>query len=114
MELLKQPQYTPYPVEDQVASIWAGTKGKLDDVPLEDVGRFERELLDHLRRHTDVLTTIATSGKLEKETEQALEAAVEEFRRGFQVADGSPLVGPDVASEAVDVEQEQIVLQKRG
>ncbi|GAA2727208.1 F0F1 ATP synthase subunit alpha [Cellulomonas aerilata] len=113
MELLKQPQYTPYPVEDQVASIWAGTKGKLDDVPLEDVSRFERELLDHLRRHTEVLTTIASSGKLEKETEQALEAAVEQFRRGFLVGDGSPLIGGTDA-EAVPVEQEQIVRQKRG
>jgi F-type H+-transporting ATPase subunit alpha len=113
MELLKQPQYTPYPVEDQVASIWAGTKGKLDDVPLEDVGRFESELIDHLRRHTDVLTTIASSGKLEKETEQALESAVEQFRQGFQLANGSPLLGGD-DSDAVDVQQEQIVRQKRG
>jgi F-type H+/Na+-transporting ATPase subunit alpha len=113
MELLKQPQYTPYPVEDQVASIWAGTKGKLDDVPVEDVGRFEAELLDHLRRHTDVLTTIATTGKLEKETESALEAAVEQFRRGFQLADGTPLIG-GAKDDVVDVHQEQIVRQKRG
>ena len=114
MELLKQPQYTPYPVEDQVASIWAGTKGKLDDVPLEDVLRFEAELLDHLRRHTEVLSTIATTGKLEKDTESALESAIEEFRRGFLLKDGSPLVGGDSDDEAVDVEQEQIVKQKRG
>jgi F-type H+-transporting ATPase subunit alpha len=114
MELLKQPQYTPYPVEDQVASIWAGTKGKLDDVPLEDVGRFERELLDHLRRHTEVLTTIASSGKLEKDTEQALEAGVEDFRRNFLLANGSPLIGGDASDEAVEVQQEQIVRQKRG
>ncbi|WNB84953.1 F0F1 ATP synthase subunit alpha [Cellulomonas sp. ATA003] len=114
MELLKQPQYSPFPVEDQVASIWAGTKGKLDDVPLEDVGRFETELIDHLRRNTEVLTTIATSGKLEDETEQALEAGVDEFRRGFLKGDGSPLVGGDVTDEAVEVEQEQIVRQKRG
>src|SRR6186713_1991306 len=55
MELLKQRQYTPYPVEDQVVSIWAGTKGKLDKVPLADVLRFERELIDHLRRNTSIL-----------------------------------------------------------
>src|SRR5690606_18130639 len=58
MELLKQPQYSPYPVAEQVASIWAGTKGKLDAVPLADVRRFESEMLDHLRRNTSVLTTI--------------------------------------------------------
>src|SRR5690554_3650988 len=64
MELLKQGQYSPFPVEDQVASIWAGTKGKLDDVPLEDVARFEAELLGHLRRNTSVLTEISSSGNL--------------------------------------------------
>jgi F-type H+/Na+-transporting ATPase subunit alpha len=114
MELLKQAQYTPYPVEDQVASIWAGTKGKLDDVPLPDVRRFETELLDHLRRNTEVLSTIASSGKLESETEEALSAAVDEFRNGFLLADGSTLVGSGDDDTEVDVEQEQIVRQKKG
>ena len=112
MELLKQPQYTPFPVEDQVASIWAGTKGKLDDVPIEDVRRFESELLDHLRRNTGVLTTIASSGKLEDDTEAALEAAVGTFRDGFLKGDGTPLVGGEAEVE-VEIEQEQIVRQKK-
>ncbi|GGI08840.1 ATP synthase subunit alpha [Isoptericola cucumis] len=113
MELLKQPQYTPYAVEDQVASIWAGTKGRLDDVPVEDVKRFESEMLDHLRRKTEVLSTIASTGKLEQDTEDALAAAVEEVRNGFLKADGSPLVGGDSEDEAADVEQEQLVVQKK-
>ena len=113
MELLKQGQYSPYPVENQVASIWAGTKGKLDDVPLEDVRRFETELLDHLRRNTDVLSTIADTGKLDESTEQALAGAIDEFRLGFLKFDGTPLVGGDVEDEGVEVEQEQIVRQKR-
>ena len=113
MELLKQGQYSPYPVEDQVASIWAGTKGKLDDVPVEDVRRFESELLDHLRRKTDVLSTIATTGKLEESTEEALAAAIDEFRLGFMKFDGTPLVGGEDEAEDVEVEQEQIVRQKR-
>ncbi|WP_102507668.1 F0F1 ATP synthase subunit alpha [Sanguibacter massiliensis] len=113
MELLKQGQYSPYPVEDQVASIWAGTKGKLDDVPLEDVRRFETELLDHLRRNTDVLTVIGSTGKLEDDTEAALAAAVEDFRLGFLKGDGTPLVGGDAADEETPVEQEQIVKQKK-
>jgi len=114
MELLKQGQYSPYPVEDQVASIWAGTKGKLDDVPIEDVRRFESELIDHLRRNTDVLTTIATSGKLEGDTEDALAAAVDTFRSGFLKADGTPLLGQsEDGDEAAPVEQEQIVRQKK-
>ena len=114
LELLKQPQYSPYPVEDQVASIWAGTKGKLDDVPVEDVRRFESELLDHLRRNTEVLSTIASTGNLDDETEASLADAVDAFREGFLLADGSPLVGRDVAEDEVEVDQEQIVKQKKG
>jgi F-type H+-transporting ATPase subunit alpha len=113
MELLKQSQFNPYPIEDQVASIWAGTKGKLDDVPIADVKRFETELLDHLRRNTDVLTTIATSGKLEAATEAALAAGVDDFRNGFLKGDGTPLVGADDAGEAEQIDQEQIVRQKK-
>jgi F-type H+/Na+-transporting ATPase subunit alpha len=113
MELLKQGQFNPYPVADQVASIWAGTKGKLDDVPIADVRRFETELLDHLRRNSDVLTTITTSGKLEADTEAALAAGVDDFRNGFLKGDGTPLVGSDAADEAVQIDQEQIVRQKK-
>ncbi|MGV8966789.1 MAG: F0F1 ATP synthase subunit alpha [Cellulomonas sp.] len=112
MELLKQPQYSPYPVEDQVVSIWAGTKGRLDDVPISDVRRFETEMIDHLRRHTDVLTSISSSGKLAQDTEAALDAAIGEFRAGFLKGDGTPLMGA-VEDEVVEVEQEQIVRQKR-
>lgn len=113
MELLKQGQYSPFPVENQVASIWAGTKGKLDDVPIADVRRFESELLDHLRRNTDVLSSIAGSGKLDEATEKALGDAIDEFRLGFLTADGTPLVGGEDEAEDVEVEQEQIVRQKR-
>ena len=113
MELLKQGHYSPFPVEEQVASIWAGTKGKLDDVPVEDVKRFESEMLDHLRRHTSVLSTIAETGKLEQDTEDALAAAVEDVRNGFLKADGTPLVGGDDEGDSADVEQEQLVVQKK-
>jgi F-type H+-transporting ATPase subunit alpha len=112
-ELLKQPQYSPYAVEDQVASVWAGTKGKLDDVEVEDVKRFEAEMLDHLRRKTDVLETILKSGKLESDTEEALSAAVDDFRAGFQKSDGTPLVGGSTEDGPVDVEQAQIVVKKK-
>jgi F-type H+-transporting ATPase subunit alpha len=115
MELLKQPQYSPYPVEDQVASIWAGTKGKLDKIALSDVRRFEQEMLDHLRRNTDVLTTIAQTGQLSDETEKALETAIDEFSAGFLAGDDAPVVETHVEGDLeADVEQEQIVKQKRG
>lgn len=113
MELLKQPQYTPYPVEEQVVSIWACTKGRLDDVPVDDIKRFESELLDHLRRTSDVLTTIASTGKLEDETEAALAKAVEDFRNGFLKGDGTPLVGGPAEDGDVTIEQEQIVTGKK-
>jgi len=115
MELLKQGQYDPYPVEDQVVSIWAGTKGHLDDVPLEDVLRFESELIDHVRRNTDVLATIADTGQLSEETEEALGDAIAAFRESFLLKDGSPLVySEDDEDEPAPIEQEQIVRQKRG
>ena len=114
MELLKQGQYSPFPVEEQVASIWAGTKGKLDDVPVEDVRRFESEMLDHLRRNTDVFSTIVETGKLEDATEAQLSEAVDAFRAGFLKGDGTPLVGGDTEDETeTEIEQEQIVRQKR-
>ncbi|MFC4555968.1 F0F1 ATP synthase subunit alpha [Georgenia faecalis] len=112
MELLKQPQYSPYPVEDQVVSIWAGTKGYLDDVEVSDVGRFETGLIEHLRRHTDVLPTIATTGKLDETTTEALRAAVEAFRADFLAGVGGT-AGDDEGADA-NVEQEQIVRTRRG
>ncbi|MDO5052845.1 MAG: F0F1 ATP synthase subunit alpha [Pseudoclavibacter sp.] len=116
-ELLKQPQYTPYPVEEQVVSVWAGTNGKLDDVPVEDVLRFEREMLDHLRRNTDVLDTLRETGKLEDDTLAAMERGIDDFLKTFQTGDGKPLIGPGheefEAADESDVNQEQIVRGKR-
>ena len=116
MELLKQPQYSPYPVEDQVASIWAGTHGKLDKVALGDVRRFEQEMLEHLRRKTDVLTTIASTGQLSEETEAALEAAVDEFTTAFLAGtDAAPEPAPIEETEpSAGQEQEKIVKRSRG
>jgi len=84
VEILKQLQYSPFPVEDQVQSIWAVTNGYMDDVPLEQVGRFEAELLDHLRsRNSGIGDTIRDSGKLEEETIQQLKSAVEDFKQSW-------------------------------
>ncbi|GAA2654221.1 F0F1 ATP synthase subunit alpha [Streptomyces aculeolatus] len=92
MELMKQPQYAPFPTEDQVVSVWSGTNGILDDVPVADVKRFERELLDHLHRENkDLLTGIREGGKMADETVEALREAVESFKRQFETADGKLL-----------------------
>ena len=81
-ELLKQPQYSPYPVEEQVVSIWAGTRGHLDGVALEDVRRFEAELLDWFRtREAEQLAAVAETGKVADE--DAFEAAVAAFTEQF-------------------------------
>ena len=114
MELLKQPQYSPYPVEDQTVSIWAGTTGKLDEVPVEDVLRFESELLEHLRRNTTILTTIRETSKLEKDTTAELEKEVTKFKKSFATKGGTPLASNGaVALDEEDVNQEQIVKGKK-
>jgi F-type H+-transporting ATPase subunit alpha len=116
-ELLKQPQYTPYPVEDQVVSIWAGTTGKLDEVEVSDILRFEREFLDYLARNTAILTTLRETNVLSDETVEGLENAIVAFKQEFQSGDGSSLasVGREefAALDADDVNQEKIVKQKR-
>jgi F-type H+-transporting ATPase subunit alpha len=117
MELLKQPQYSPYPVEDQTVSIWAGTSGKLDEVPVEDVLRFESEFLDYLKRNSKALETIRETGNLEDDTVRELEGAIEKFKKSFQTGQGVPLasVGNETVAAMVeeDVNQEKIVKQKR-
>jgi F-type H+-transporting ATPase subunit alpha len=116
-ELLKQPQYSPYPVEEQVVSIWAGTNGKLDEVPVEDILRFERELLDYLGRNTEVLSVLRETNVLDDATVATLEQAVDTFKLEFQTGDGKSLasVGNEqfeaIAEE--DVNQEKIVKARR-
>ncbi|TCB95719.1 F0F1 ATP synthase subunit alpha [Micromonospora zingiberis] len=83
VELLKQQNYSPYPVQDEIVSVWAGTEGKLDDVPVGDVRRFETQFLEHLRRkHSATLQAIADN-KWDDEIIAALDAAVTEFKQGF-------------------------------
>ncbi|MBC7307879.1 MAG: F0F1 ATP synthase subunit alpha, partial [Dietzia sp.] len=117
MELLKQPQYAPYPVEEQVVSIWLGTSGQHDKVAVGDVRRFETEFLDHLRRSTDVLSTIRETGTFSDDTAATLEREVQSFLQGFSGGQDGGLVQPGhEEAEAIDeaeVEQEKIVRQKR-
>ncbi|MGV8884121.1 MAG: F0F1 ATP synthase subunit alpha [Microbacteriaceae bacterium] len=116
-ELLRQPQYSPMPVEKQVVSIWAGTNGKLDEVPVEDILRFESELHDFLARSTEVLTTLRDTNVLDDETAKALDAGVDKFKLEFQTGEGKPLasVGSEQFEELAveDVNQEKIVKGKR-
>ena len=83
-ELLKQPQFSPMPVEDQVASIYAGTKGFIDSVKVEDVTRYESAMLSYLKSdHNDILVTIRETKKLEDDTADKLNAALTDFSKQF-------------------------------
>ncbi|MEG6504529.1 F0F1 ATP synthase subunit alpha [Nitratidesulfovibrio sp. 1201_IL3209] len=85
VELLKQPQYQPMPVEQQVASMYAATRGLMDDVPVLAIRKFEAEMLDFLKNSkADILNDIKTKKALDADIEDRLKAAVAEFKKGFQ------------------------------
>ncbi|OLB75674.1 MAG: F0F1 ATP synthase subunit alpha [Actinobacteria bacterium 13_2_20CM_2_71_6] len=84
VELLKQPNYSPYAVEEETVSIWAGTSGKLDDIPVADIRRFEVEFLSYLRHtHKETLAAIA-DGTWDDDVVAQLEAALDEFKQIFR------------------------------
>jgi F-type H+/Na+-transporting ATPase subunit alpha len=115
VELLKQPQNSPMPVEEQVVAIFLGTRGHLDSVPVEDVRKFEQELLEHVKASQEgILTEIRESKKLSEELEDKLTNVVNEFKKGFDTTDGSSVV-PDEHVDAMDegdVEKESVKVRK--
>ncbi|MCO7238119.1 MULTISPECIES: F0F1 ATP synthase subunit alpha [unclassified Aeromicrobium] len=117
MELFKQGQYAPFPMEQQVVSLWAGTQGKLDPVPVEDISRFEEEFLDYVKRsHEGIFSAVRETGKFDDDTASSLESAYEAFLEQFETSEGERIsVGREEfeALDDEDVEQEQIVKQKR-
>jgi F-type H+-transporting ATPase subunit alpha len=114
VELLKQPQYDPFPVEEEVVSIWAGSNGYLDDVPLEDVSRFEHDFLENLRRsHEGILTAIRETKDLSEDTVTALKDAIEEFRKSFETSSGKLLSGEDEQAEALETEGQETIARRR-
>jgi F-type H+-transporting ATPase subunit alpha len=91
VEVLKQPQFRPMSVEEQVMSIYAVTGGYLDDIPVADAKRFERDFLQYMQtRHPDVGKHLREKGTLTEEIEGQLKAAIEEFGRAFAPSDGGP------------------------
>jgi F-type H+-transporting ATPase subunit alpha len=90
VEVLKQPQYRPVPVERQVVAIWVATGGYLDDLPVEDAKRFVEEFTDRLASRTDVLETIRSTGDLSDDAEIAMKQAVTDFRQVFAPTDAGP------------------------
>jgi len=81
---LNQPQYQPWPMEEQAVALYAGVNGYLDDIPTDDVSRFQDELRESLRADGTVYKTIRESGDISDETETTLKAAIEKFKQRFQ------------------------------
>jgi F-type H+-transporting ATPase subunit alpha len=119
-ELLKQGQYAPMPIEEQVVSIFLGTRGHLDDVAVVDVRRFESDFLTTVRKHhQDILDTIRETKQFSEDTEQQVVDAVTAFKKQFTTAEGTALesgLGEEDEVEAMDsdeVERESVKVTKR-
>nr|WP_108871912.1 F0F1 ATP synthase subunit alpha [Tessaracoccus timonensis] len=114
-ELLKQGQYAPYPVEDQVVSVWLGNEGHLDDVPVADILRFEQDFLEYLRHNGEVLQRVAESNVYEDEDKDATLRLLADFKRTFKDSEGNTIgVEQFDALDEKDIDQQKIVRKKRG
>ena len=116
MAMFKQPQNSPYALEEQVASIWAGTTGQLDEVPVDDINRFESDWLDYLRRNEgDFLKSVRESTKLDDDGKKTLENAMAEFKKEFRSNPDHGGEGSERFDELTEdqINQQQIVKQKR-
>ncbi len=113
VELLKQGQYSPFSLEKQIASIWAGTTGNLDSVAVADIRRFESEFIDFLgRERKEIMTTISETKVLEDETVAKLQTAIDDFKKIFK----SSVAAAAAENEEDPLEgelQEQIVAVKK-
>jgi F-type H+-transporting ATPase subunit alpha len=113
VELLKQAQYSPLLVEEEVVAIFLGTRGHLDSVPVADVRRFESEFLEHIRNNSTVLANIRDSKDLDEDTEAALVKEIDNFKRGFAASDGKPVIDEHAdAMEADEVEHEAVKVNR--
>jgi len=113
VELLKQGQYSPFSLEKQIASIWAGTTGNLDSVPVADIRRFQSEFIDFLsRERKEIMTTISETKVLEDETVAKLQAAIDDFKKIFKSSVAAAAPGNE--EDPLEGElQEQIVAVKK-
>jgi F-type H+-transporting ATPase subunit alpha len=82
---LNQPQYQPWPMEEQVAAIYAGNQGYLDDIPTPQVTRFQDELREHLRAEESIYREIRDTGDLPDELAERLSGEIEKFKNSFNV-----------------------------
>ena len=115
VELLKQGQYQPQSMEREAVSVWSGTSGNIDDVPVEDIRRFDSEFLDHVdRNHSAIFESIRSTTDLSDENVSQLEKAIGDFKKQFRTTAGHSLVNdaPVAAIDEDDVDIAQIVKVK--
>jgi F-type H+-transporting ATPase subunit alpha len=108
VELLKQPNYSPFPVEEQVVTVWAGTEGKVDDVPLNDVRRFETEFLQYLRHSQAGTLAAIASNEWNDEIVATLDSAIAHFKQMFLTKDGKLVIHEEEAeamAEGVETQE---------
>jgi F-type H+-transporting ATPase subunit alpha len=112
VEILKQPQYQPQAMELEVISVWAGTSGQLDEVPLEDVRRFDAEFLDFVQRdHKAVVDTIRSTADLSDDSVALLTAAIADFKKRFQTSSGS-IVGNETVGALDESEVDEAAITR--
>jgi len=92
VQTLNQPQYAPWPMEEQVVALFAGVNGYLDDIPVPQIQRFQDELREYMRTDESVLAKIRETGDLDEETEQKLRDEIEKFKKSFVVQEEESLV----------------------
>ncbi|MBT1193796.1 F0F1 ATP synthase subunit alpha [Rhodococcoides kroppenstedtii] len=116
VELLKQDQYTPVSVEDQIVSIYLVDAGYYDSVPVDDVRRFNRELLEDLHRNaSDAFESIAGGGVLKDDAAESIKKATDDFKQGFLTSSGERIVN-EAEAEALDkdeVDQEKVTVTRK-
>jgi F-type H+-transporting ATPase subunit alpha len=116
VELLKQPQYQPQAMEREVVSVWSGTSGQLDDVPVEDIRRFDAEFLDYIQREQPgILETIRQTSDLSDDTLTTLTSSINAFKRQFTTHTGEMLIKdePVPALSEDDIDPTQITRTRR-
>ena len=117
VELLKQPQYQPQPMEREVVSVWSGTTGKLDDVPVEDIRRFDAEFLEYLDRSApQVFEAIRTTTELSDDTVSVLDSSIAAFKKQFTTSSGQLLINDEPVEALADeeIDPTQITRAVRG
>jgi F-type H+-transporting ATPase subunit alpha len=113
VELLKQPQYRPMAVQDEIISVWSGTTGQLDDVPVEDIARFDAEFLDYVRRNKpEVVDTIRNTTDLSDDSVAVLESAMGEFKKQFTTSSGQPLIKDEPVEALADEEIDPMTITR--